>query len=419
MAEPAKAPARGEAQPASVEKKESAGPERPKPSPEKRRRALFAVFGIAAVILLAVVIYLLVTAGKETTDDAQIDADTVPLAPRVAGQVATVPVIENEAVKSGELVLQLDDREYRAKVEEASSEVDSARAQADSADAQVSIAEASARGSLSAAEAALLGSSRSVSGYRAQLDEARANLTSREADLKLAEVNLRRALDLKKASAIPQQQLDQAQTQYDSAKAAMSAAAATVKATEDALRRAEAQVSESQGRLVISRPVAANIAVARANAAYAHARLQSAGATLALAKLNLEWTRVVAPGDGVVSGITSHPGAFVAVGQTVAVFVPDQKYVTANFKETQVAKMRLGQRADLEVDTYGQTLHGRVESLSGGTGARFSLLPPDNATGNYVKIAQRIPVRIALENVPAGMTLRAGQSVEVTVHVND
>jgi membrane fusion protein (multidrug efflux system) len=163
--------------------------------------------------------------------------------------------------------------------------------------------------------------------------------------------------------------------------------------------------------------VAANIAAARAAAEFQHARVKSAEAALELARLDLAWTHVVAPGDGIVSGIGAHAGAFVAVGQAVAQFVPDRKYVTANFKETQVGKMHPGQRADVEVDTYGRVLRGKVESLSGGTGARFSLFPPDNATGNFVKVAQRVPVRIALEGVPAAMRLRAGQSVEVTVHV--
>ena len=119
-----------------------------------------------------------------------------------------------------------------------------------------------------------------------------------------------------------------------------------------------------------------------------------------------------------MSRITAHPGALLSTGQTVAQFVPVKKYVTANFKETQVGQMRAGQPADVDVDTYGRTIHGKVDSLSWGTGARFSLFPPDNATGNFVKVAQRIPVRIALDAVPQGMVLRAGQSVVVTVHVN-
>jgi len=222
-----------------------------------------------------------------------------------------------------------------------------------------------------------------------------------------------------KANAIPLQQVDTVQAQYDSGKAGVEAAQAAVTAAADQLKRSEAQVNEAEGRVVVNRPVDASIAVAQANAAYQHARVKSSAASLALADLNLEWTRITAPSDGVVSRLTAHPGALLSVGQTVGYFVPEKKYVTANFKETQVGKMHAGQRADVHIDTYGKTVQGKVESLSGGTGARFSLFPPDNATGNFVKVAQRIPVRIALDGLPSGMVLRAGQSAVVTVHVNE
>jgi membrane fusion protein (multidrug efflux system) len=419
MSDAAAEPALDEAQPAAheVSARDSRGDAKTPPS--KQRRALFIVGGIAVAVILGVLVYVLLHAGKESTDDAQVDADVVPLAPRVAGQVAAVLVAENQAVKKGDVVVQLDERDYQAKVAQSSAELDSASAQADAADAQAAVAEASARGSLSQAEANLLGSSRSVSGSRAQLAQARASLVSRKADLELADANLRRARELRKGDAIPAQQLDQVQAQYDVAQSAVASAEANVKASEEQLRRAEAQVDESRGRVAASRPVDASIAAARANAAYQHARVHNAEAALTLAQLNLEWARLRAPDDGVVSGLTSHPGAFLAVGQTVAQFVPVKKYVIANFKETQVGNMRLGQSADVEVDTYGRTLPGKVESLSAGTGARFSLLPPENATGNFVKVAQRIPVRIALGEVPQGVSLRAGQSVVVTVHVKE
>jgi len=384
----------------------------------RKRRALLIIGGVAGVVILGVLLYLLLNAGKESTDDAQMDADVVPLAPHVSGQVASVPVTENQAVKKGDAVLQLDDRDYQARVAQAEAELESVRAQAEAADAQVAVAEASARGSLTQAEANLVGSGRSVSGARAQLEQAKATLASRQADLRLARSNIERARELEKANAIPQQQFDQWQAQYASAQAGVTAAEAAVNAAADQLRRTQAQVSEAEGKVVVSRPVDANIAAARANAAYQHARGKSAEAALALANLNLEWTRITAPDDGTVSRISAHPGALLSTGQTVAQFVPVRKYVTANFKETQIGKMHPGQPADVDVDTYGKTLHGKVESLSGGTGARFSLLPPDNATGNFVKVAQRIPVRITLEAVPSSMVLRAGQSVVVTVHVN-
>jgi membrane fusion protein (multidrug efflux system) len=390
------------------------------PPQEKRRikpPVLIAMVG-GAVLLGALVVFLL-GLGKESTDDAQVDADVVSLAPRVGGQVVAVAVAENQAVKKGDLILQIDDADYQARVLQAQAELDSARAQADAADAQVAVAEAGAKGGLSQAEANLTGTGRSVSNSRAQVEQARATLVSRKADFKLAETNVERARSLLKDNAIPQQQADQYFATYDSAKAGVEAAQAAVTAAEEQLLRSQSQVTEAEGRVVVSRPVDALIAASRANAAYQHARVKSAEAALTLANLNLTWTRLVSPGDGVVSRLTAHPGVIVGAGQTVASFVPDKKYVTANFKETQVAKMHPGQRADVGVDGTGKTLAGKVESLAGGTGARFSLLPPDNATGNFVKITQRIPVRIALDSVPPGLALRAGQSVEATVHVSE
>ncbi len=310
----------------------------PADSAAKRRRALTIIGGVAAVVTLGVLVYLLLNAGKESTDDANVDADVVPLAPHVAGQVAAVPVTENQSLKKGEVVLQIDERDYQARVAQAAAELDSVRAQAQAADAQAAVAEASARGGLTQAQANLIGTNRSVSGSRAQLEQARATLASRQADLKLAESNIARANELQKANAIPQQQVDQAQAQFTSAQAGVSAAKAAVDAASDQLRRSQAQVNEAEGRVVVSRPVDASIAVAQANAAYQHARVRSSEASLALANLNLEWTRILAPDDGTVSRITAHPGALLGVGQTVAQFVPVRKYVTANFKETQIGQ---------------------------------------------------------------------------------
>jgi membrane fusion protein (multidrug efflux system) len=374
---------------------------------------------VAGVILIGALVVFLLGVGKETTDDAQIDADVVPLAPRVGGQVAAVLVAENQAVKKGDVILQLDDVDYQARVQQAQAELDSARAQSDAADAQASVAEAGARGGLSQAEASLSGTNRSVSNARAQVEQARATLISRQADLKLADTNLQRSRSLLQQNAIAQQQADQYQAAFDSAKAGVEAAQASVTAAEEQFRRSQAQVVEAEGRVVVTRPVDALIAAARANAAYQHARVKAAEAALILANLNLSWTRLVAPGDGVVSRLTAHPGATLAAGQTVGSFVPEKKYAVANFKETQVGKMHPGQRAEVSVDAYGKKISGKVESLAGGTGARFSLLPPDNASGNFVKITQRIPVRIALDPAPAGMVLRAGQSVEATVHISE
>jgi membrane fusion protein (multidrug efflux system) len=160
------------------------------------------------------------------------------------------------------------------------------------------------------------------------------------------------------------------------------------------------------------------IAVAEANARLAHARQRSADASLVLAKLQLSYTRLYAQEDGQITRLTAREGQMVQPGQPLAALVPDRTYVVANFKETQVGQMKPGQLVEIEIDAYpGRKLEGKVESLAGGTGSRFSLLPPDNASGNFVKVVQRVPVRVAWVNPPADLSLRPGLSADVTVHV--
>jgi membrane fusion protein (multidrug efflux system) len=174
-----------------------------------------------------------------------------------------------------------------------------------------------------------------------------------------------------------------------------------------------------RGRLSQSSPIEAQIAAARAQADLAHARVKSAEAQLELARLQLSYTAVKAPADGIASKLTVHEGQLVSIGSPVIELVPLTTYVIANFKETQVGKMKPGQPVDIRVDAYGgKKFEGKVESLSGGTGSSFSLLPADNASGNFVKVVQRVPVRIAWTH-PPDVAMRAGLSVDVTVHVRD
>jgi membrane fusion protein (multidrug efflux system) len=176
-------------------------------------------------------------------------------------------------------------------------------------------------------------------------------------------------------------------------------------------------VSEARGSLARSAPVKPQIAAAEAQARLAAARVQSAQASLQLAELQLQYTQVVAPADGTISRLTARVGQLLQSGQPVAELVPDASYVIANFKETQIGQMRVGQRAEVEIDAYpGKKFPAQVQSLSGGTGARFALLPPDNATGNFVKVVQRVPVRLEWSR-PPGVAMRAGLSADVTVFV--
>jgi membrane fusion protein (multidrug efflux system) len=388
-------------------------------APPKRKRRPFAILGVVALVVVAVIGgYRLLTAGHEDTDDAQIAADMVPVATRVAGAVAHVHIKENQLVKRGDLLIEIDPSDYDARVQQAEAELATAKAQAAGAEAQVEIVDATSKGGLVSARAALSGTTAGVQSATAQLAASRAALARSDADLKKAETDLDRARTLRQANAVPQQQLDNAQIAADAARAAKAQAVAQVSLAEEGRRSAESRVGEAQGRVSQSAPVAPQIAAARANADLSNARVRSAEAALALAKLQLGYTKIAAPADGYASKLTVHEGQLVTTGQPLIELVPTTTYVIANFKETQVGSMHVGQPAEIKVDALpGHTFEGKIESLSGGTGASFSLLPADNATGNFVKVVQRVPVRVAWVNPPGDVALRAGLSADVTVDV--
>jgi membrane fusion protein (multidrug efflux system) len=384
----------------------------------KASRGYLVVGAVAAALLAGIGGYLVVTAGQEATDDAQVAADVVPVGTRVAGQVVRVAIQENQLVKKGDVLAEIDSADYAAKVKQADAEVSTAMAQASAADAQVQVVEATSKGGLMSARAQVTGSSAGVSSATAQADAARAALTRAEVDAKKAQLDLNRAKELRTANAVPAQTVDNAQATYDSAIAAAAQARAQLSLAEQSKNSALAQVGEAQGHLSQSAPVDAQIATAHAQADLAHARVDSAKAALDLAKLQLAYTTIVAPGDGVASRLSVHPGQMVNVGQAVVELVPTATYLVANFKETQVGKMQIGQKAEISVDAFpGRKLVGKVESLSGGTGSSFALLPADNATGNFVKVVQRVPVRIAWVDLPADVAMRVGLSADVTVQV--
>ncbi|MEO6420838.1 MAG: HlyD family secretion protein [Polyangiaceae bacterium] len=403
VAELKKAPA-AEAVPLPVEAKKSA------------RRPLLILATLVAVGVIAFGSYTVATAGQETTDDAQVAADLVAVSARVTGQVTEVSIKENQLVKAGEPLAKIDDADFVAKVKQAEAEVASSKAQAAAADAQVSIVEATSKGTLSSAKAAYSGSSVGVASADAQVAGAQAQLVRAQSDQRKAEADLKRTKELRDANALPQERLDNAQSAFDSAQAQVTAAQAQVSAAQEGKRAAQSRVSEAAGKVTQSAPIDSQMAAVKANADLAHARTDSAEAMLELTKLQLSYTKIVAPYDGFASKLSVHSGQFVTVGQPVIELVPTATYVVANFKETQLAKMAVGQRAKLAIDSYPhREFEGVVESISGGTGASFSIMPADNASGNFVKVVQRVPVRIAWVNLPADVKLRAGLSVDATV----
>ena len=385
--------------------------------PRSARRPLIVLGVLAAAMALAIGIYLFVTRNEESTDDAQVGADLVDISPQISGRVKRVAVTENQQVRPGDVLVEIDDVEFSARVRQATAELQIARAQADAAEAQVRIALASSRGGLSSAEAMVAESSRGVTEASAQIAAARAAVLRAQAEAERTGADYRRAAALRRSLVISQEALDQRTAAHDSAQAALDQARAQLRAAEASQHVARSRVAEASGKLQQSRPVEAQIAAARAGLDLANARVDSKQSALELARLQLSYTRILAPASGVTSKITGHVGELVQPGQLLMVLVPDRSYLVANFKETQIGRMRPGQSASATIDALGgRKLWARVESLSGGTGASFALIPPDNASGNFVKVVQRVPVRLVWVDLPSNLTLQAGLSAEVTVY---
>jgi membrane fusion protein (multidrug efflux system) len=383
---------------------------------ESRARRLYFIIGIAVVVVvIGYAIYAMVNSGKETTDDAQVAADVVPVAARSAGQVTNVYIHENQFVRKGEPIADIDPQDAQVKVAQAEGDLATAQAQAADADARVAVARANAQGGFVAARAGVQSSKEAADTSAAVVSEARAALTRAEANAQKAALDYQRAEELGGKGDISRSQVDAVRAANQSAQADLAQAQARLRETENQRQAAQANITQAQGRFEQSAPVAAQVNSALAQAQLAHAKVQTQEAALRAAQLSLSYTKITAPVDGVASKLAVHPGTYVTVGMPIVQLVPRTTYVIANFKETQLRSMRPGQRATIRVDSLGKTFEGRVESLSGGTGATFSLLPPDNASGNFVKVVQRVPVRIAWKGPPSDV-VPAGSSAEVTVY---
>jgi len=385
-------------------------------APSKAKRLYLILGGAVLALLIGYGIYAFLSAGKEVTDDAQISADIVPVAARVAGQVTAVYISENQPVHAGQPIADLDPSDAQVKLAQAEGDLATAQAQAADADARTAVTSAAARGALTSAQGALQSSKENVDSSAASINEARASVARASANAEKARLDFQRAEELGGKGDISKAQVDAARAAHESADADLSQARAKLVENENARQAAQANVQTAQGRVQQSAPVQAQITGAEAQARLAHARIATAEAAVKAAQLNLSYTKIVAPRDGIASKLAVHAGSYVTAGMPVVQLVPRTTYVLANFKETQMRDMRPGQRATVRVDALGRRdFEGKVESLSGGTGASFSLLPPDNASGNFVKVVQRVPVRISWNGPPADQ-VAVGSSAEVTVY---
>ena len=390
-----------------------------------------AVLG-GVVLVAAVVGLFLYYHNRESTDDAQVDGHITPIASKIYGKVASVLVDDNQAVKAGQTLVKIDARDYQSAVDQAKAALDLAESEARSAGVDVPRTAENVASGTSSADAQLLGAQADVAMAQATYDQAQtadlsfaqANVEKSKANAALAQADLARYKPLVEKDEISKQQ-------YDAAKANADASASALKADQEKLAQAQrnveivkaqldaakARVLEARAAVEAAKANTKQVGMRTADAQAKVAKVAQARASLDAAQLNLSYTEVVAPVDGVATHKQVEPGQIVQAGQGLLVVVPLQDvWVTANYKETQLKNMKAGQKAEVKVDTYGKTFSGHVDSIAGATGGVLSLLPPENATGNYVKVVQRIPVKIVLDRDSVGsFVLRPGMNVDATV----
>ena len=390
--------------------------------------------GIVLLLGLGAVVWAWSTSGRESTDDAQVDAHLTQMSARVGGTVTKVAVDDNQLVEAGTLLVQLDPSDYQVAVDKAKAELADAEASALAAQSSVPITSTTttsnvttARGGITQAQSSVAASEKEIEAARARIVSAQAKLRESEANAAKSARDVERLRGLLAKDEVSQQMFDAtsatAEAQkatVDSSRSQVAEAEAGLRVAESKLAQAHASEQQAHAELQTAQTGPSQVTATKARAAAAEAHAQQARATLAQAELNLKYTTVTAPVRGIVSKKGVNVGQVVAAGQPLFAIVQiDDVWVTANFKETQLKEMRAGQRAVVSVDAYGgKDFTGKVDSISGATGARFSLLPPENATGNFVKVVQRVPVKIVLDpGQDPDHRLRPGMSVTPTVYL--
>jgi membrane fusion protein, multidrug efflux system len=383
-----------------------------------RERPHARTFIVVAAIVLLVGIFFAwrYFSSYESTDDAEVDGHVMPVSARISGYVAKVNVDDNQQVRAGDVLVEIDPRDYQVAVDQARANVADAQATAQSLNINVPVTSVNTTSDVSSSEAEIANAQAGISAAQQQLDAAEAQLLQAQANDVKAQNDLVRYKQLVDKQEISQQL-------YDQAVAAAAANAAGVAGAKASAAAASQQVTQARSRLITAQaslrssqtgPSQVKSVQARANSADAIA--QAKQAALDQAQLNLQYTKIIAPANGVVSK-NVEVGMNVQPGQQLATLIPlDDVWITANFKETELKNMRPGQRAEIKADSNGRVYKAHVDSLAGSSGARLSLLPPENATGNYVKVVQRVPVKIVLDpGENSDHSLRIGMSVEPKV----
>ncbi len=387
--------------------------------PPKRRRGI-----IVAVVVLLVLIALGIwwrSTYSEDTDDAQVNGHLIQISSRIAGQVIKIDVEENQMVQRGQEIAELDPRDFEVAVENAQAALDSAKAAAVAAKVTVPITTVNTGSNLRFAGADVSSAETQVAQAEKQLEAAHARVLQAQANNFKAQSDLERYKPLVERDVISKQQFDAAVAAADASKAALADAQATEQANQDGVRVAHDRLAQSESQLKYAQTAPQQVAAQDARARQAEAQVKQAQAELDQAKLNLSYTRIIAPEAGIITRKSVEINQNVSVGQNLLTLVSlEDLWITANFKETQLRHMQAGQKAVVHVDSTGEDYSARVTQIGGATGSVLSLFPPENATGNYVKVVQRVPVRLDFTNLAQedpNHRLRPGLSVEPKVWV--
>jgi membrane fusion protein (multidrug efflux system) len=396
---------------------------KPEVDPATKARRRFIIIGVVVLLAIVAVLFYWRSTFTEDTDDAQVDGNLYQVSSRVAGQVTKVYVDEEQFVHAGDVLAEIDTSDYQVALEQAEANLANAQAAYQEASVNVPITGVNVRTSVATSGSDVVGSQASVEQAEAQAQAAKAQVDSAKATALKAQIDVDRYTPLVAKDVISKQQYDQAVATATADQASLDSAERTAKAQQDAVRNMRARLAQSQEQAQQSvKNGPDQVKAQQAKAEAAAAQVQTAQAQVDQAKLNLSYARITAPITGIVSKKSVAVGENLSVGQSLMTIVPlTDLWVTANFKETQLKQMQVGQKVEIEVDALGgRKFHGTVVQLGGATGSSLSLFPPENATGNYVKVVQRIPVRINFDNLKdedGDYKLRIGMSADPTVRV--
>ena len=389
--------------------------------PSRTQSSGFRIAIVIALIVLLVVGFFAYRyfSSYESTDDAQVDGHVNSVSARVSGHVTKLNVEDNQFVQAGTVLVEIDPADYQIAYERAKADYEDAQATATAASVNVPITSVNTTSQQSATTADVNSARAGIKVAQQQFEAGKAELQQAEANNVKAQNDLGRYKQLVDKQEISQQQYDQAVASSRASAAAVEAARANADAAQQQVTQAQGKLVQAQANLSYANTAPKQMEIIRARAASAQAMAQRKKAELDQAQLNLQYTKVSAPVNGIVSNRTVEVGQNVAPGQELMKVINlDDIWITANFKETQLREMKAGQRVTIEVDANGRKYEGKIDSIAGASGARFSLLPPENATGNYVKVVQRIPVKIVLDSGSNNdHQLRPGMSVTPKVGI--